>query len=90
MASLFRVASRLAIQSSRPRSALPVRQMQKAVAPCGLRQERMFGSSRALRSSEHEDETFEEFTTRVENEFNAVNDVFELQVRLQISRLEVM
>lgn len=36
--------------------------------------------SRAVRSSEHEDETFEEFTTRVENEFNAVNDVFELQV----------
>jgi hypothetical protein len=39
-----------------------------------------FSTARRL-ASEHEEETFEEFTSRVENEFNAVNDVFELQVR---------
>jgi len=40
-----------------------------------------FSSSRQLRS-EHEEESFEEFSSRVENEFNAVNDVFELQRNL--------
>jgi cytochrome c oxidase subunit 5a len=38
-----------------------------------------FSTSRQL-ASEHAEETFEEFTSRVENDFNAVNDVFELQV----------
>jgi cytochrome c oxidase subunit 5a len=40
-----------------------------------------FGTT-VRRSSEHKEETFEEFNTRVENEFNGVNDVFELQRNL--------
>jgi len=39
-------------------------------------------SAVAARKSEHQEETFEEFTERYENEFNAVNDVFELQRNL--------
>jgi hypothetical protein len=35
---------------------------------------------RAMAEDPHENETFEEFTARYENEFEAVNDVFELQV----------
>jgi cytochrome c oxidase subunit 5a len=35
---------------------------------------------RALSDDPHENETFEEFTARYENEFESVNDVFELQV----------
>jgi hypothetical protein len=41
---------------------------------------------RALADDPHENETFEEFTARYENEFEAVNDVFELQVRFFFPR----
>ncbi|CRK32366.1 hypothetical protein BN1708_005755 [Verticillium longisporum] len=34
------------------------------------------------RRSEHQEETFEEFSARFEKEFDAVNDVFELQRNL--------
>jgi len=42
---------------------------------------RGFGTT-LRRSSEHKEETFDEFNTRVESEFDAVNDVFELQRNL--------
>jgi len=42
---------------------------------------RSFGTTQ-IRRAEHHEETFEEFNTRVENEFNGVNDVFELQRNL--------
>ncbi|RYP65396.1 hypothetical protein DL771_008341 [Monosporascus sp. 5C6A] len=37
-------------------------------------------STTVSRRSEHQEETFEEFTARYEKEFDAVQDVFELQV----------
>ncbi|ETI24492.1 hypothetical protein G647_03861 [Cladophialophora carrionii CBS 160.54] len=41
-----------------------------------------FSSSANQRSAGHEDETFEEFSARYEKEFDAVQDVFELQRNL--------
>ncbi|OCT52465.1 Cytochrome c oxidase subunit 6, mitochondrial [Cladophialophora carrionii] len=41
-----------------------------------------FSSSAIQRSAGHEDETFEEFSARYEKEFDAVQDVFELQRNL--------
>jgi cytochrome c oxidase subunit 5a len=38
--------------------------------------------SSAVRASEHQEETFEEFSERFEKEFDAVQDVFELQRNL--------
>jgi len=42
---------------------------------------RCFGTTQR-RWAEHHEETFEEFNTRAENDFNSVNDVFELQRNL--------
>ncbi len=44
---------------------------------------------RAMADDPHENETFEEFTARYENEFEAVNDVFELQVGFSSQSLQV-
>ncbi|KAH8908373.1 cytochrome c oxidase subunit VA [Coniochaeta sp. PMI_546] len=41
-----------------------------------------FSTSARLRSGEHAEETFEEFTARYEKEFEGVQDVFELQRNL--------
>ncbi|KAL9084518.1 MAG: hypothetical protein Q9165_008021 [Trypethelium subeluteriae] len=41
-----------------------------------------FSTSAPKLSGEHGEETFEEFTARYENEFNGVQDVFELQRNL--------
>jgi cytochrome c oxidase subunit 5a len=43
---------------------------------------------RAMADDPHENETFEEFTARYENEFESVNDVFELQVRFFFSPVQ--
>ncbi|KAF2673887.1 COX5A-domain-containing protein [Microthyrium microscopicum] len=45
-------------------------------------QVKTFSAVAPLRSAAHENESFEEFSERYENEFNAVNDVFELQRNL--------
>ncbi|KAK1965297.1 cytochrome c oxidase subunit VA [Colletotrichum eremochloae] len=41
-----------------------------------------FSTSARLRSGDHAEETFEEFSARFEKEFDAVQDVFELQRNL--------
>ncbi|ROT43108.1 cytochrome c oxidase polypeptide VI [Sodiomyces alkalinus F11] len=41
-----------------------------------------FSTTTAVRSGDHGEETFEEFTARFEKEFDGVNDVFELQRNL--------
>ncbi|KAL2863288.1 cytochrome c oxidase subunit VI [Aspergillus lucknowensis] len=41
-----------------------------------------FSTSMKLRSGQHEDETYEEFSARFEKEFDGVQDVFELQRNL--------
>ncbi|EKG18910.1 Cytochrome c oxidase subunit Va [Macrophomina phaseolina MS6] len=71
-ASLFRVAAR----ASRPtfvRAAAPV---------SAVRFPKSFSTTVRRSSDEHHEESFEEFTARYEKEFDAVQDVFELQRNL--------
>ena len=80
MASILRVACRVTGRASRLAVTPAVRTPLAAVrARIPARSIAAFSTSRQL-ASEHAEETFEEFTSRVENDFNAVNDVFELQV----------
>ncbi|KAF9737258.1 Cytochrome c oxidase subunit 6 [Paraphaeosphaeria minitans] len=50
-------------------------------SPVAWTAQRAFSQS-AIRCSDHAEETFEEFTSRYEKEFDKVNDVFELQRNL--------
>jgi len=82
MASILRVTCRIAGRASRPAVIPALRTPMAAVrARIPARSVAAFSTSRQL-ASEHAEETFEEFTSRVENDFNAVNDVFELQRNL--------
>ena len=79
--SLFRVA----VRGSALLRAAPVRAAQQPLmarpATVALRAANTFSTS-VPRRSEHQEETFEEFTARFEKEFDGVQDVFELQRNL--------
>jgi hypothetical protein len=81
MASLLRAATRLASRSTSYSQFSAIRASQAASVSRWTAQRAAFSVSSRKLTTGHEDETFEEFSTRVEGEFNAVNDVFELQVR---------
>ncbi|PLN85900.1 cytochrome c oxidase subunit VA-domain-containing protein [Aspergillus taichungensis] len=79
--SIFRVASR----AVRPAGFFKAPQVPRTrlQAPIALPISRpCFSTSSKLRSGHHEDETFEEFSSRFEKEFDTVQDVFELQRNL--------
>ncbi|KAK4156465.1 cytochrome c oxidase subunit VA-domain-containing protein [Chaetomidium leptoderma] len=82
-ASLLRVAARG--PSSFLRANLVAARPQPLAARAGLavasRPSNSFSTSARLRS-EHQEETFEEFSARYEKEFDGVQDVFELQRNL--------
>ncbi|KKA27062.1 hypothetical protein TD95_002461 [Thielaviopsis punctulata] len=73
-ASLFRVAARRTMFRA---ARQPIVARVAVPAPAVS-----FSTSSAMRSSAHDEETFEEFTARYEKEFEAVQDVFELQRNL--------
>ncbi|KAL8752664.1 MAG: hypothetical protein Q9199_005588 [Rusavskia elegans] len=62
-------------------SAVP-RRLWAPVAIGGYGSTHTFTTTARRRSGEHGEETFEEFTARYEKEFDAVQDVFELQRNL--------
>ncbi|KJZ74174.1 Cytochrome c oxidase subunit 6 [Hirsutella minnesotensis 3608] len=77
---LLRVAARgstalLRAGAARPAQPLIARSAAVAARPANF-------STSVPRRSEHAEETFEEFTARFEKEFDAVQDVFELQRNL--------
>ncbi|KAL0640069.1 Cytochrome c oxidase subunit 6 [Maublancomyces gigas] len=74
MASLFRLVSSAAKPILRTSSQFP-----RVIAPAVL--SRTIPTTIRFYSDSHE-ESFEEFTARYEKEFDNVNDVFELQVRI--------
>jgi cytochrome c oxidase subunit 5a len=81
-ASLLRLAATAARvpvvrAAAAPRALAPVMMAQRAPAARAA----AFHAS-AVRSSEHQEETYEEFTDRFEKEFDSVQDVFELQRNL--------
>jgi len=84
MASILRHVSRAACRSSFRPLSTPARAPLSAIRvnATSTQHNRLFSATTRQLASEHEDETFEEFTVRVENDFNAVNDVFELQRNL--------
>ncbi|KAL2816198.1 cytochrome c oxidase subunit VA-domain-containing protein [Aspergillus cavernicola] len=79
--SVFRLASRAVRPSGLFRaSQLPRTRVQ---TPAALTLGRpAFSTSMKLRSGQHEDETYEQFSSRFEKEFDGVQDVFELQRNL--------
>ncbi|KAL2423776.1 Cytochrome c oxidase subunit 6, mitochondrial [Exophiala dermatitidis] len=83
MASLaiFRFAARPATSTLFRPCAQPVLRRAPAAAQA-VSARSPFSSSAIQQSAGHEDETFEEFSARYEKEFDAVNDVFELQRNL--------
>ncbi|KAF6817316.1 Cytochrome c oxidase subunit 6, mitochondrial [Colletotrichum musicola] len=85
-ASIIRVAARGSTTFFR---ANPVRQPLMArsavIVPtmvAGVPAASSFSTSARMRSGEHQEETFEEFSARFEKEFDGVQDVFELQRNL--------
>src|ERR1700712_1871417 len=84
MASLLRAATRIGVRSTKCAQFTAIRAPPQAVSLTRwtqTAQRAAFSVSSRRATTGHEEETFEEFSTRVEGEFNAVNDVFELQVR---------
>ncbi|KAG7125565.1 Cytochrome c oxidase subunit 6 like protein [Verticillium longisporum] len=81
-AALLRVAARRGFFNANPvvRSA-PLAARAAVLLPMAAGSASHFSTVPARRS-EHQEETFEEFSARFEKEFDAVNDVFELQRNL--------
>ncbi|ETN44164.1 uncharacterized protein HMPREF1541_10714 [Cyphellophora europaea CBS 101466] len=79
--TVFRLAARSTSTLLRP-CARPVFRAPSLAAPKSLTQKSAFSSCAVRRSGGHEEETFEEFSSRYEKEFDAVQDVFELQRNL--------
>ncbi|KAJ5182512.1 Cytochrome c oxidase subunit 6 [Penicillium capsulatum] len=77
--SIFRVATRAVRPASFIRAPLVRSRVQSPVTLAA--RARTFGTTSKLLSG-HEDETFEEFSSRFEKEFDGVQDVFELQRNL--------
>ncbi|KAL3472518.1 cytochrome c oxidase subunit VA-domain-containing protein [Aspergillus californicus] len=78
--SVFRMATRAVRPSGLFRaSQLPRTRVQTPAAFLGRS---AFSTSMKLRSGQHEDETYEQFSARFEKEFDGVQDVFELQRNL--------
>ncbi|KAL1850278.1 Cytochrome c oxidase subunit 6 [Paecilomyces lecythidis] len=84
--AVFRIATRSVRASSLFRAPYAARSRLQTVAPAAPIAR--FGgyssnfSTTTKRSSGHEEETYEEFSARYEKEFDAVQDVFELQRNL--------
>ncbi|KAL2889324.1 Cytochrome c oxidase subunit 6, mitochondrial [Ceratocystis lukuohia] len=74
-ASLLRIAARRTMFRAATRQPIAARVSVPAPAVS-------FSTSSIMRSSAHDEETFEEFTARYEKEFDTVQDVFELQRNL--------
>ncbi|KAI0397225.1 cytochrome c oxidase subunit [Xylariaceae sp. FL0594] len=82
MSQLLRVAVRGPTQTFF-RAYRPVTPSRASVAvPALIAGSSLNFSTTVARRSEHQEETFEEFTARYEKEFEAVQDVFELQRNL--------
>ncbi|KAL4977156.1 cytochrome c oxidase subunit VA-domain-containing protein [Aspergillus desertorum] len=78
--SVFRLATRAVRPSGLFRaSQLPRARVQ---TPSALVGRPAFSTSMKLRSGQHDDETYEQFSARFEKEFDGVQDVFELQRNL--------
>ncbi|KAL3463741.1 cytochrome c oxidase subunit VA-domain-containing protein [Aspergillus heterothallicus] len=76
---------RLATRAVRPSGLFRATQLPRArvQAPAAWAIGRpAFSTSMKLRSGQHDDETYEEFSARFEKEFDGVQDVFELQRNL--------
>ncbi|KAL8727651.1 MAG: hypothetical protein Q9166_005887 [cf. Caloplaca sp. 2 TL-2023] len=85
--ALLRLATRTHISSTLLRShrccsAAPRRLYPVASVAGGYGSGHTFSTTVRRKSGEHGEETFEEFTARYEKEFDAVQDVFELQRNL--------
>ncbi|OJJ07796.1 hypothetical protein ASPVEDRAFT_89037 [Aspergillus versicolor CBS 583.65] len=79
--SVFRLATRAVRPSGLFRaSQLPRTRVQTPAALAFGRP--AFSTSMKLRSGQHDDETYEQFSARFEKEFDTVQDVFELQRNL--------
>ncbi|KAM0335747.1 hypothetical protein ACHAQA_000797 [Verticillium albo-atrum] len=81
-AALLRVAARRGFFNANPvvRSA-PLAARAAVLLPMAAGSASHFSTAPVMRS-EHQEETFEEFSARFEKEFDSVNDVFELQRNL--------
>ncbi|KAJ0416876.1 cytochrome c oxidase subunit VA-domain-containing protein [Aspergillus carlsbadensis] len=79
--SVFRLATRAVRPSGLFRATQLPRARVQAPASWSLGRP-AFSTSMKLRSGQHEDETYEEFSARFEKEFDGVQDVFELQRNL--------
>ncbi|OKL64141.1 Cytochrome c oxidase subunit 6, mitochondrial [Talaromyces atroroseus] len=79
--TLFRLATRSVRPASFARASYARSGLSARVAPSSLAIANNFTTSSKLRSG-HEEETYEEFSARYEKEFDAVQDVFELQRNL--------
>ncbi|EQB52694.1 Cytochrome c oxidase subunit 6 [Colletotrichum fructicola] len=86
--SLIRVAARGSttfFRANPVRSTQPLMARSAVLLPtivAGVPAANNFSTSTRMRSSAHEEETFEEFSARFEKEFDGVQDVFELQRNL--------
>ncbi|OXV07040.1 hypothetical protein Egran_05196 [Elaphomyces granulatus] len=86
--ALFRLATRTVRPSSflrassSPRSPLPTLASVSTSVTLGLGGTSNFSTTSKRFSAGHEEETYEEFSARYEKEFDAVEDVFELQRNL--------
>ncbi|CAI0641420.1 unnamed protein product [Colletotrichum noveboracense] len=86
--SLIRVAARGSttfFRANPVRSTQPLMARSAVLLPtivAGVPAANNFSTSTRMRSSAHEEETFEEFSARFEKEFDGVQDVFELQVSM--------
>ncbi|KAJ9196690.1 hypothetical protein DTO166G4_4418 [Paecilomyces variotii] len=85
--AVFRIATRCVRASSSFRAPYVARSRVQTVAPAapialGFGGYSSNFSTTTKRSSGHEEETYEEFSARYEKEFDAVQDVFELQRNL--------
>jgi len=79
--SLFRVAARASRYSARPALRPAARPLSPRTAAASFATTARWRKDVDAHDPHHE-ESFEEFTARYENEFNAVQDVFELQRNL--------
>ncbi|CRG87537.1 Cytochrome c oxidase subunit 6, mitochondrial [Talaromyces islandicus] len=79
--TLFRLATRSVRPATFARAAYVRPSLPTRVTPVSFVAANNFSISSKLRSG-HEEETYEEFSARYEKEFDAVQDVFELQRNL--------
>ncbi|RDW92977.1 cytochrome c oxidase subunit VI [Aspergillus mulundensis] len=75
---------RLATRAVRPSALFRAPQVSRArvQTPAAFIGRPAFSTSMKLRSGQHDDETYEQFSARFEKEFDGVQDVFELQRNL--------